>query len=176
MGGSTPRRRRRRTSSVRGVHASNLPCSGVRARRDGTGRDMLSPHGVTTDEADAMRRALVLAATPGIRPGVNPRVGCVLLRPDGGVVAEGTHRGAGTPHAEVEALERAGGAARGATAVVTLEPCDHTGRTGPCTQALLAAGIARVVFAQTDTHAVAAGCLLYTSDAADDLLCVDLGG
>ncbi|HZI98896.1 MAG TPA: bifunctional diaminohydroxyphosphoribosylaminopyrimidine deaminase/5-amino-6-(5-phosphoribosylamino)uracil reductase RibD [Actinomycetales bacterium] len=118
---------------------------------------MLSPHGVTTDEADAMRRALVLAATPGIRPGVNPRVGCVLLRPDGGVVAEGTHRGAGTPHAEVEALERAGGAARGATAVVTLEPCDHTGRTGPCTQALLAAGIARVVFAQTDPHAVAAG-------------------
>src|SRR5680860_947170 len=118
MGGSTPRRRRRRTSSVRGVHASNLPCSGVRARRDGTGRDMLSPHGVTTDEADAMRRALVLAATPGIRPGVNPRVGCVLLRPDGGVVAEGTHRGAGTPHAEVEALERAGGAARGAPAVL----------------------------------------------------------
>jgi diaminohydroxyphosphoribosylaminopyrimidine deaminase/5-amino-6-(5-phosphoribosylamino)uracil reductase len=81
----------------------------------------------------------------------------VLLAPDGTVVGEGFHRGAGTPHAEVAALAAAGDAARGATAVVTLEPCAHTGRTGPCTEALLAAGVARVVFGQTDRYAVAAG-------------------
>jgi diaminohydroxyphosphoribosylaminopyrimidine deaminase/5-amino-6-(5-phosphoribosylamino)uracil reductase len=84
-------------------------------------------------------------------------VGCVLLSPDGQVVAEGFHRGAGTPHAEAAALAAAGPGARGTTAVVTLEPCDHTGRTGPCSGALLAAGIARVVYAQGDPNPVAAG-------------------
>lgn len=118
---------------------------------------MLAYHGVGAHEVEAMRRALALAAAPGIRPGPNPRVGCVLLGAGGDVVAEGLHRGAGTPHAEVEALELAGHRARGSTAVVTLEPCDHTGRTGPCTEALLAAGVARVVFGQTDPHEVAAG-------------------
>ena len=108
-------------------------------------------------EADAMRRALELAATPGVPTGPNPRVGCVLLAPDGSVVAEGFHRGAGSAHAEVDALGRAGASARGATAVVTLEPCNHTGRTGPCTQALLAAGVTRVVYAQSDPNPVAAG-------------------
>ena len=111
----------------------------------------------STGEVDAMRRALVLAATATVRPGANPRVGCVLLSRDGEVVGEGFHRGAGTPHAEVEALRAAGARARGATAVVTLEPCDHTGRTGPCTSALLDAGIVRVVFAQTDVDPAAAG-------------------
>lgn len=97
-----------------------------------------------------MRRALVLAERGPAR-GVNPRVGCVILAPDGRTLAEGWHRGAGTPHAEVDALERlAPDAARGATAVVTLEPCNHTGRTGPCSQALIAAGIARVVYAVDD--------------------------
>jgi diaminohydroxyphosphoribosylaminopyrimidine deaminase / 5-amino-6-(5-phosphoribosylamino)uracil reductase len=105
----------------------------------------------------AMRRALELAATPGVPLGPNPRVGCVLLAPDGTEVAEGFHRGAGTPHAEAAALAEAGDAARGATAVVTLEPCNHTGRTGPCSQALIDAGVARVVFAQPDPNAVAAG-------------------
>ncbi|CAB5029191.1 MAG: bifunctional diaminohydroxyphosphoribosylaminopyrimidine deaminase/5-amino-6-(5-phosphoribosylamino)uracil reductase RibD [Actinobacteria bacterium] len=111
----------------------------------------------TDRESDAMRRALVLAATPGVPQGPNPRVGCVLLAPDGAVFAEGYHRGAGTAHAEVDALSRAGDAARGSTAVVTLEPCDHTGLTGPCTQALIAAGVARVVFAQSDPNPLAAG-------------------
>ena len=110
-----------------------------------------------TTEAEAMARALELAATPGVPTGPNPRVGCVLLRPDGSVLAEGFHRGAGTPHAEVDALARAGTDARGATAVVTLEPCNHSGRTGPCAQALVEAGIRRVVFAQADPNPVAAG-------------------
>ena len=108
-------------------------------------------------ELTAMRRSLELAATPGVPLGPNPRVGCVLLAADGAEIAEGFHRGAGSPHAELVALSEAGEAARGATAVVTLEPCDHTGRTGPCTQALIAAGVRRVVFAQSDTNPVASG-------------------
>ncbi|WP_249423994.1 bifunctional diaminohydroxyphosphoribosylaminopyrimidine deaminase/5-amino-6-(5-phosphoribosylamino)uracil reductase RibD [Nocardioides coralli] len=108
-------------------------------------------------EHEAMRRALSLAATPGVPRGPNPRVGCVLLAPDGSEVAEGFHRGAGSGHAEVDALAAAGEDARGATAVVTLEPCNHTGRTGPCSQALIDAGVRRVVFAQTDHNPVAAG-------------------
>ena len=110
-----------------------------------------------TTETDAMRRALEIAATPGVPLGPNPRVGCVLLRPDGTVVAEGHHRGAGTPHAEIDALSRAGADARGTTAVVTLEPCNHTGRTGPCAVALIDAGVARVVYAQADPNPLAAG-------------------
>jgi diaminohydroxyphosphoribosylaminopyrimidine deaminase/5-amino-6-(5-phosphoribosylamino)uracil reductase len=108
-------------------------------------------------EIAAMRRALTLAETPGVPLGPNPRVGCVLLDPDGAPIAEGYHRGAGYPHAEVDALMTAGERARGATAVVTLEPCNHTGRTGPCADALLAAGIARVVYAQQDGNPVARG-------------------
>jgi diaminohydroxyphosphoribosylaminopyrimidine deaminase / 5-amino-6-(5-phosphoribosylamino)uracil reductase len=111
----------------------------------------------TAAEESAMRRALELAATPGLPLGPNPRVGCVLIDGDGRVVAEGHHRGAGHHHAEIDALERAGDAARGSTAVVTLEPCNHTGRTGPCAQALVAAGVRRVVHAQSDTNPVAAG-------------------
>ncbi len=104
-----------------------------------------------------MRRALELAATAGVPRGPNPRVGCVLLDPSGQVLAEGFHRGAGTPHAEAVALASAGARAWGATAVVTLEPCNHTGRTGPCSEALLAAGVARVVFGQRDPNPLAAG-------------------
>jgi diaminohydroxyphosphoribosylaminopyrimidine deaminase/5-amino-6-(5-phosphoribosylamino)uracil reductase len=111
----------------------------------------------TAAEHAAMRRALALAATPGVPHGPNPRVGCVLLDVAGNEVAEGFHRGAGTPHAEVDALAVAGADARGATAVVTLEPCNHTGRTSPCAEALLAAGVQRVVFAQADTNPVAHG-------------------
>src|SRR6476620_9608053 len=114
---------------------------------------------MTTSEAErsAMRRALTLAATPGVPLGPNPRVGCVLLDEAGATVAEGHHRGAGTPHAEADALARAGDRARGATAVVTLEPCNHHGRTGPCAEALVAAGVRRVVFAQPDPNPEAAG-------------------
>lgn len=111
----------------------------------------------TPAEQAAMARALVLAATPGVPLGPNPRVGCVLLDDTGATVAEGFHRGAGTPHAEAAALAAAGDAARGSTAVVTLEPCNHTGRTGPCAQALARAGVRRVVFAQPDPNPVAAG-------------------
>lgn len=113
--------------------------------------------GVTAAERAAMLRALTLAVTPGVPRGPNPRVGCVLLDPTGASIAEGFHRGAGTPHAEVAALAAAGAAARGATAVVTLEPCNHTGRTGPCVDALLAAGVTRVVLAQSDPNPLAAG-------------------
>lgn len=111
----------------------------------------------TPAEHDAMRRALGLAATPGVPHGPNPRVGCVLLGADGAIIAEGYHRGAGTPHAEADALAQAGERARGATAVVTLEPCAHTGRTGPCAVALREAGVSRVVFAQSDPNPIASG-------------------
>lgn len=103
-----------------------------------------------------MRRALQLAGA-GPWPDPNPRVGCVIVAPDGTVVGEGYHHGAGTPHAEIEALRAAGDAARGSTAYVTLEPCSHTGRTGPCADALAGAGVARVVFAQSDPNPDAAG-------------------
>lgn len=110
----------------------------------------------STLEVTAMRRALGHAAEGPVH-GPNPRVGCVVLDPAGAVVGEGHHRGAGTAHAEVVALAAAGTRARGATVVVTLEPCNHTGRTGPCTAALLAAGVARVVIGADDPNPVAAG-------------------
>ena len=110
----------------------------------------------TDAERAAMRRALSLARL-GPR-GVNPQVGAVLLSADGTTLSEGWHRGAGTPHAEVDALSHlAPGAARGATAIVTLEPCNHTGRTGPCSEALLTAGVARVVYAIPDPNTVSSG-------------------
>jgi diaminohydroxyphosphoribosylaminopyrimidine deaminase / 5-amino-6-(5-phosphoribosylamino)uracil reductase len=109
----------------------------------------------TTTEIAAMHRALELAALGPFSP--NPRVGCVLLADDGSVVAEGHHRGAGTAHAEADALNHAGDAARGTTAIVTLEPCNHTGRTGPCAQRLVEAGVRRVVFAQPDPNPIATG-------------------
>jgi len=109
-------------------------------------------------DTDAMDRALGLAAQ-GVR-GANPLVGAVVLSPDGWVLGTGYHRGAGTAHAEVAALAdaRARGAdPAGATMVVTLEPCNHQGRTGPCSAAILAAGIRRVVYAAPDRTAQAAG-------------------
>ncbi len=116
-------------------------------------------------EYDAMRRALALAASPGVPLGPNPRVGCVLIGADGSVVGEGYHRGAGTAHAEVDALRAAGPLASGATAVVTLEPCNHTGRTGPCSQALIEAGVRRVVAAQRDPNPLARGGLETLAEA-----------
>jgi diaminohydroxyphosphoribosylaminopyrimidine deaminase/5-amino-6-(5-phosphoribosylamino)uracil reductase len=116
------------------------------------GQDMADRE-VDTPESERdvslMRRALELAAR-GPLGDPNPRVGAVIVDPGGLVVGEGCHEGAGTPHAEVMALRQAGAAARAGTAVVTLEPCAHTGRTGPCTRALIEAGVARVVFAQSD--------------------------
>lgn len=104
-------------------------------------------------------RAVELAAH-GPAHGPNPRVGCVVADASGAIIGEGWHRGAGTPHAEVAALADArarGHDTIGATAYVTLEPCSHTGRTGPCTQALLDAGIAAVRYAVEDPNPDAAG-------------------
>ncbi|GAA2171555.1 bifunctional diaminohydroxyphosphoribosylaminopyrimidine deaminase/5-amino-6-(5-phosphoribosylamino)uracil reductase RibD [Agrococcus versicolor] len=110
----------------------------------------------TGAEREALDRAIALALR-GPRTH-NPQVGCVVLGADGTVLAEGHHRGAGTVHAEVDALSQlAPGAARGATAVVTLEPCDHVGRTGPCSEALIAAGVARVVYAVSDPGTASSG-------------------
>lgn len=109
-----------------------------------------------------MGRAIELAQSPDAPRSANPRVGCVILDAAGAVAGEGYHRGAGTPHAEVVALQAAGDRARAGTAVVTLEPCRHLGRTGPCTTALIEAGIVRVVFAQQDrtNHAGGGGQVL----------------
>lgn len=101
-------------------------------------------------ERAAMRRACVLAARGLGATSPNPVVGAVVLSPTGEAVGEGWHEVAGGPHAEVVALGGAGERARGATVVVTLEPCAHTGRTPPCTDALLAAGVARVVVGADD--------------------------
>jgi diaminohydroxyphosphoribosylaminopyrimidine deaminase/5-amino-6-(5-phosphoribosylamino)uracil reductase len=103
-----------------------------------------------------MTRALALAERGLYTTAPNPRVGCVLAHGDQ-VVGEGAHERAGEPHAEVHALREAGERARGATAYVTLEPCAHQGRTGPCADALIAAGVARVVAAIEDPFPEVAG-------------------
>ena len=103
-----------------------------------------------------MARALQLAERGLWTTSPNPRVGCVLARDDK-IVGEGWHEKAGKPHAEVNALRMAGDQARGATAYVTLEPCSHHGRTSPCAEALIAAGITRVVAAMSDPNPLVAG-------------------
>ena len=103
-----------------------------------------------------MRRALALAARGLYTTDPNPRVGCVLVR-GGDVLGEGWHERAGGAHAEVAALRAAGGGVSGATAYVTLEPCSHTGRTPPCVDALIAAGIRRVVCSSVDPNPKVAG-------------------
>lgn len=112
---------------------------------------------LSSSERQALLHADRLSRQPDVPPGPNPKVGCVLLDATGGVISTGYHRGAGTPHAEAMALAVAGSLAQGATAVVTLEPCNHTGRTGPCAQALIEAGVARVVYAVCDPGAESAG-------------------
>jgi diaminohydroxyphosphoribosylaminopyrimidine deaminase/5-amino-6-(5-phosphoribosylamino)uracil reductase len=103
-----------------------------------------------------MARAIRLAEQGLYTATPNPRVGCVLVR-DGEVVGEGWHERAGEPHAEVHALRAAGARARGATAYVSLEPCSHHGRTPPCANALIDAGVARVVAAMTDPNPQVSG-------------------
>ena len=103
-----------------------------------------------------MMRALALARRGLYSTDPNPRVGCVIAHGER-VVGEGWHRYAGEPHAEIHALAAAGGGAAGATAYVTLEPCRHTGRTGPCTRALIEARVARVVAAMRDPNPRVAG-------------------
>lgn len=114
-------------------------------------------HVDTVADARAMRRAVELAARGLGSTSPNPVVGCVITDAAGTVVGEGWHERAGGPHAEVHALRAAGEAARGATAYVTLEPCNHTGRTGPCAQALVEAGVTRVVYAVPDPNPQASG-------------------
>jgi diaminohydroxyphosphoribosylaminopyrimidine deaminase/5-amino-6-(5-phosphoribosylamino)uracil reductase len=106
---------------------------------------------VDATDHEHMARALQLAANGLYDTAPNPAVGCVLVK-DARVVGSGWTAPAGGPHAEIVALRAAGTAARGATAYVTLEPCCHTGRTGPCTKALIEAGVARVVFAGHDPN------------------------
>jgi len=103
-----------------------------------------------------MREALRIAEYARGRTSPNPLVGAVIVR-DGAIVASGWHRAAGEPHAEIHALRMAGELARGATLYVTLEPCAHHGRTGPCAEAVIAAGLARVVIALSDPNPLVAG-------------------
>lgn len=112
-----------------------------------------------------MARALQLAERGLWTTSPNPRVGCVIVR-DGVIVGEGWHEKAGEPHAEVHALRAAGEQARGATAYVTLEPCSHYGRTPPCAEALIAAGVSRVVAAMRDPNPLVAGKGLAMLEAA----------
>jgi diaminohydroxyphosphoribosylaminopyrimidine deaminase/5-amino-6-(5-phosphoribosylamino)uracil reductase len=112
---------------------------------------------LTIDDTTAMRRAVALSASGAGATYPNPSVGCVVLDAAGAVVGEGRTADGGRPHAEVVALAAASGRARGGTAFVTLEPCNHTGGTPPCVDALLAAGVARVVVAVRDPYAPAAG-------------------
>ena len=107
-------------------------------------------------DEDYMREALKIAGNARGRTSPNPLVGAVIVK-DGKIIAEGWHRQAGTPHAEVHALDMAGELAKGATLYVTLEPCSHFGRTPPCANAIVKAGIKRVVTAMSDPNPKVAG-------------------
>src|SRR4051794_34923915 len=124
--------------------------SGTRPSRRGGGM-------ATHEETAAMQRAVALAGEALGRTNPNPAVGAVVLDATGSVVGEGATQPVGGPHAEIEALTAAGAAAAGGTLVVTLDPCRHAGRTPPCTSAIVAAGVRRVVYAIADPHDVAAG-------------------
>ena len=116
----------------------------------------------------AMARALVLARRGP--PGENPRVGCVVLDHAGAFAGEGWHEGVGTAHAETVALTEAGERARGGLAVVTLEPCAHHGRTRPCVDELIDAGVARVVYGVPDPNPVASGGAAGLASAGVDVI------
>lgn len=113
-------------------------------------------HTFSTDDHRWMARALQLAEQGLYTTDPNPRVGCVIVK-DGELIGEGAHLKAGEPHAEVHALRMAGEQARGATAYVTLEPCSHHGKTPPCAEALVKAGVGRVVAAMQDPNPLVAG-------------------
>jgi diaminohydroxyphosphoribosylaminopyrimidine deaminase/5-amino-6-(5-phosphoribosylamino)uracil reductase len=117
---------------------------------------------------ELMRRALDLAARGRYSVSPNPMVGCVIVR-DGNVIAEGWHHRAGEPHAEVEALRNIDDA-HGATMFVPLEPCVHHGRTPPCVDAIVAAGVSRVVIAMRDPHEIAAGGIEKLRDAGIEVV------
>uniref|UniRef100_A0A383VBG7 Riboflavin biosynthesis protein PYRD, chloroplastic n=1 Tax=Tetradesmus obliquus TaxID=3088 RepID=A0A383VBG7_TETOB len=120
---------------------------------------------VSQEDRAYMLQALELAKRALGKTHPNPAVGCVIVK-DGQVIGEGFHPKAGMPHAEVYALRAAGTAARGATAYVTLEPCNHYGRTPPCSQALVDAGVARVVIGCGDPNPLVAAAGIATLQAA----------
>jgi len=125
---------------------------------------------ISSDDYRWMSFALQLAERGRYTTKPNPNVGCVIVR-DNHLLGEGWHRQSGAAHAEVDAIEaaNAGGAINlnGATVYVTLEPCHHQGKTGPCSQALIKAGIARVVFAMQDPNPLVSGQGLAALEAAD---------
>jgi diaminohydroxyphosphoribosylaminopyrimidine deaminase / 5-amino-6-(5-phosphoribosylamino)uracil reductase len=125
---------------------------------------------VAEAEQAAMHRALALAEAVRGRTSPNPAVGAVILDTGQELAGEGATAPAGGPHAEIVALQAAGSRARGGTAVVTLEPCAHTGRTGPCADALVAAGITRVIYAVDDPNPVAAGGAQVLAEAGVDVV------
>lgn len=135
----------------RGIGTANT----VEAMEANRSADETDP-GASEDDLRYLDRARRIARRGWGRVHPNPMVGCLLVR-DGVVVAEGYHRAFGAPHAEVEALERAGRDARGATAYVSLEPCAHHGKTPPCCDALVDAGVRRVVYGASDPGAESAG-------------------
>ncbi|HAN31404.1 MAG TPA: bifunctional diaminohydroxyphosphoribosylaminopyrimidine deaminase/5-amino-6-(5-phosphoribosylamino)uracil reductase RibD [Myxococcales bacterium] len=128
-----------------------------------------APAGSSQLDRDFMAQAIALAKSAGRQVRPNPPVGCVLVR-NGEVIGRGAHLECGGPHAEVHALREAGVAARGSTAYVTLEPCAHYGRTPPCVEALIAAGVERVVIALRDPNPVAQGGIAKLHDAGIEVV------
>jgi diaminohydroxyphosphoribosylaminopyrimidine deaminase / 5-amino-6-(5-phosphoribosylamino)uracil reductase len=123
----------------------------------------------TPTEVGAMRRAVALSALGLGTTSPNPPVGCVVLDPGGRIVGEGYHERKGEAHAEAQALAAAGELAAGATALVTLEPCNHHGRTPPCHQALIDSGVARVLVALLDPTSRGQGGAARLRDAGVDV-------
>ena len=117
-----------------------------------------------TEELGAISAAIAAGESVRGTTSPNPPVGCALVSSSGELIATGATSPAGGPHAEINALRQAGARARGATAVVTLEPCNHTGRTGPCARALVEAGVKRVVYFTADPNEAAAGGAAYLRD------------
>jgi diaminohydroxyphosphoribosylaminopyrimidine deaminase/5-amino-6-(5-phosphoribosylamino)uracil reductase len=115
------------------------------------------PEGAMDSTESAMRRAIALSETALGLTSPNPIVGAVVIDESGGVIAEGFHKVAGSEHAEILALRAAGSKSVGATLVVTLEPCSHSGKTPPCVAAIIESGIKRVVYSVTDPNPIAAG-------------------
>lgn len=113
--------------------------------------------GVEVSELEHMAELIDAVMRAPVRPTPNPRVGCRIVDPSGELISQGIHERAGGDHAEVIALKAAGERARGATAIVTLEPCNHFGKTPPCVDALIEAGVARVIFGSGDPNPIAAG-------------------
>ncbi|KAI8466465.1 MAG: pyrimidine reductase, riboflavin biosynthesis [Monoraphidium minutum] len=147
------------------AHRARLPVRMARAPLMCRASSAATLGKVTAEDRVWMNRALDLAMLAYGKTAPNPHVGCVIVR-DGQAVGEGYHPKAGQPHAEVWALRAAGQAARGATAYVTLEPCNHYGRTPPCSQALVEAGVKRVVVGAGDPNPLVAAAGIATLTSA----------